>query len=173
MSEFPTSGEGQQTPTELDLAPIRRRWSRYGGMGNDRSADDYTDKGCRRLAESAFHDAPLLVAEVERLRSQLDDEREALTFRAEQYEGSVRMLTAQLDDARGKAARLEGENAEALRHVEKALDTYDGMKVSGTGMTKFDWGHVISDLRKTQRVLADPSSVAEFEALGTPGEDKK
>lgn len=45
-----------------DLDVIARRWSTYGGMGNDRSAADYSDAGCRILAEHGFRDANALLA---------------------------------------------------------------------------------------------------------------
>lgn len=52
---------------DIDVQAIRRRWSTY----HDRSADDYTDAGCRVLAEHAFRDVPALLAENDRLRSAL------------------------------------------------------------------------------------------------------
>ncbi len=48
--------------TDDTLSAIRRRWSPNGGMGNDRRADDYTDPGCRILAEQAFRDVAHLLA---------------------------------------------------------------------------------------------------------------
>ena len=47
-----------------DIDSIRRRWSTDGGMGNERSADDYTDAGCRILAQQAFRDVNELLAVV-------------------------------------------------------------------------------------------------------------
>ncbi len=44
------------------LRAIRRRWFTYGGMGNNRSADDHNDAGCRWLAEHAFRDVAYLLA---------------------------------------------------------------------------------------------------------------
>lgn len=48
-----------------DLAAIHRRWSTYGGMGNPRGAEDYTDAGCRVLAEHAFRDVNDLLHYIE------------------------------------------------------------------------------------------------------------
>ena len=47
--------------SDEQLAEIERRWSPNGGMDNPRSADDYTDAGCRMLAEHAFRDVSLLL----------------------------------------------------------------------------------------------------------------
>ena len=62
---------------ELDLAAIANRWSTYGGMGNPRSADDYTDAGCRIFAEHGFRDVPALVARVRELEQQISDVSQA------------------------------------------------------------------------------------------------
>jgi hypothetical protein len=61
-----------------DLDAIQRRWSTDGGMGNDRSADDYTDAGCRVLAEAAFRDVPSLVAELRQARADAERLSDAL-----------------------------------------------------------------------------------------------
>ncbi|WP_065631592.1 hypothetical protein [Gordonia sp. UCD-TK1] len=53
--------------TGLDLDAIANRWSTHGGMGNPRSADDYTDAGCRIYAEHGFRDVLTLVARVREL----------------------------------------------------------------------------------------------------------
>ena len=41
----------------------------------------------------------------------------------------------------------------AMVQVGSALQTYDVMKDSVTGVTRFDWGHIIRDLREAQRLL--------------------
>jgi hypothetical protein len=46
---------------------IERRWS----TAHDRGAHDYTDEGCRILAERAFKDVPILLAHIEELREML------------------------------------------------------------------------------------------------------
>jgi hypothetical protein len=48
-----------------DRDEIRARWSRDGGMGNERSEEDYTDAGCRILARAAFKDVAALLAALE------------------------------------------------------------------------------------------------------------
>src|SRR3954468_10820122 len=65
-----TTGEGNTA----DLDAISRRWY----MGYDRGAHDYTDAGCRVLAEHGFADVAALLAECSRLREQLDAARQAL-----------------------------------------------------------------------------------------------
>src|SRR3954447_13773513 len=87
MADRPlTTGEGNTA----DFAAISRRWY----MGYDRGAHDYTDAGCRVLAEHGFRDVHSLLAECERLRAfskrandncvslseQLDAARQALTY---------------------------------------------------------------------------------------------
>lgn len=57
----------------LDLEAIAARWCEYGGMGNPRSADDYTDAGCRILAEHGFRDIPALIARVRELEAAIDN----------------------------------------------------------------------------------------------------
>ncbi len=49
-------------PVEETLRAVRHRWSTYGGMGNAKGADDYTDAGCRLLAEHAFRDVAYLLS---------------------------------------------------------------------------------------------------------------
>jgi hypothetical protein len=83
---------------------IRQRWSRYGGMGNERSEADYTDEGCRTLARAAFNDIPGLLAEIDRLRAERDDlakerwavvaTRNAAVARAEAAEAKVAAVAA-------------------------------------------------------------------------------
>ncbi|QDK02845.1 hypothetical protein SEA_SQUIDDLY_95 [Gordonia phage Squiddly] len=63
---------------ELDLAAIANRWSTYGGMGNPRSADDYTDAGCRIFAEHGFRDVPALVSRVRELEAREKRVREVV-----------------------------------------------------------------------------------------------
>ena len=66
--------------TPEEFAAIERRWSNYGGMGNGRDADDYTDAGCRLFAQYAFADMPILAAAV-RVRDQtIADLRGELTL---------------------------------------------------------------------------------------------
>lgn len=62
MPDEPDIASGQP-----DLHAIRERWD----TSHDRSADDYTDEGCRVLAEAAFRDVPILLDEVERLRTRV------------------------------------------------------------------------------------------------------
>jgi hypothetical protein len=47
---------------EVSVADINRRWHTF----HDRGAHDYTDEGCRVLAEHAFRDIPVLLAELAR-----------------------------------------------------------------------------------------------------------
>lgn len=66
-----------------NLDSIRARWD----TSHDRGADDYTDEGCRVLAEAAFRDVPALLAEIERLqRGRAFYLREAKDFAAERDE---------------------------------------------------------------------------------------
>lgn len=65
-----TTPAGPEQAVPLDA--IRRRWSTYGGMGNSRGAEDYTDAGCRVFAEHGFRDVPALLGEVERLRAAVE-----------------------------------------------------------------------------------------------------
>lgn len=51
-----------ENPRDNSIAAIRRRWSRDGGMGNDRSDEDYTDEGCRLLLRVAWDDIDVLLA---------------------------------------------------------------------------------------------------------------
>lgn len=90
--------------TELDLDAIANRWSTYGGMGNPRSADDYTDVGCRIFAEHGFRDVPALVARVReleqkitRVREVLAAEEAAVTAAAIDY-GAMLPRTVEIDD---------------------------------------------------------------------------
>lgn len=57
----------------LDVDAIRARWDN----SHDRGAHDYTDEGCRVLAEAAFRDVPALLAEMDWLhdgiRAAVDD----------------------------------------------------------------------------------------------------
>jgi hypothetical protein len=48
------------TPEQLDQ--IRRRWSRTGPLGEDRTDADYTDHGCRILLRAAWDDIDALIA---------------------------------------------------------------------------------------------------------------
>ncbi|OZE04369.1 hypothetical protein CH249_25900 [Rhodococcus sp. 05-2255-3B1] len=57
--------------SELDLDTIERRWSADGGTGNPRSADDYTEAGCRVFAQYAFAEVPTLVARIRELEAEI------------------------------------------------------------------------------------------------------
>jgi len=58
----PSGRRERSAGVSTDREAIARRWSTDGGMGNPRSADDYTDSGCRLLAEHAFRDVAALLA---------------------------------------------------------------------------------------------------------------
>ena len=95
---------------------IRARWD----TSHDRTADDYTDEGCRVLARAAFRDVPVLLAEVERLRDGIRQHRKAA-------QGAVpgpwleadRRLWALLDDQENTTRK---ENTMQLRDWLAAMD---------------------------------------------------
>lgn len=81
--------------TQPDLGAIRARWD----TSHDRDARDYTDEGCRVLAEAAFRDVPALLAEIERLqRGRAFYLHEAKDFAAERDEWIDRYTNLMLDD---------------------------------------------------------------------------
>ena len=61
--------------TDAELDAIRRRWSRDGGMGNERSEEDYNDVSCRALARYGFDDVNVLLSLVDSLRDAIGGER--------------------------------------------------------------------------------------------------
>lgn len=58
-----TRADYHHETTKAELDAIRRRWR----TDYDRSADDYTDAGCRVLAKHAFRDIADLLAYIEEL----------------------------------------------------------------------------------------------------------
>ena len=77
-----------------ELALIQRRWYTYGGMGNPRSEEDYTDAGCRVLARAAFADIELLLAE---LKSAVE---RAVSWRDEQIKTENALIAARTESQR-------------------------------------------------------------------------
>lgn len=90
----------------LDLAVIGRLWSRDGGMGNERSEEDYSDEGCRVLARHAFRDVNDLLAEVRELR----ESRERAIRWAVHLENENAHLTARIEAVQALETRLARRN---------------------------------------------------------------
>lgn len=96
-----------------DVSAIQRRWS----TEYDRQASDYTDAGCRVLAEHAFADVAVLLAQVQRLTEARNEAVELLRgARPDSFDPALRrtwgrrrraFIDAALTPQEGTSSRLE------------------------------------------------------------------
>ena len=96
------------------MGDIAKRWR----TDYDRSAADYTDAGCRVLAEHGFRDVAALLAALTRLQERAEKEEA-------RHKADVLDLLASGDEARAEwaKARARAEEAEtATVNVRKAYD---------------------------------------------------
>ncbi len=92
---------------------VRARWD----TSHDRGAHDYTDEGCRILAEAAFRDIATLLARIEVLEAELKNEQRALRIQSERVaelldrgevlEGALKVLWSDAAELCVAAAVLE------------------------------------------------------------------
>jgi hypothetical protein len=97
-----TTTEGYDMPDEItpltdaDLKAIRDRWNRYANIITGRDAD---------TAFTSVHDVPDLLAEVDRLRTELDDAKRLADYYHEDRDATAGFW----EDSQAEVNRLEAE----------------------------------------------------------------
>lgn len=123
-----------------DVPAIARRWHTYHGRG----AHDYTDAGCRILAEHAFRDMPALVARVTDLETRLQrvsnsyaswqleakDEKERLERVADNLVVAADVEKEKREAAEAHVAALTQERDEAERLYDEAEIRYTALEAA-------------------------------------------
>ena len=163
---------------ELDV--IRRRWA----TSYDRGAHDYTDEGCRILAERAFKDVRILFAALDRLVNELSsrtNDKKNLSLMVEAAEAALRDAQTELAEARRDAARWCDECNAAEAEVARLTDILymagtermlaraeaaeAALRDAQTELTEKD-GYAIEQYDRAEKAEAALQARAEIERLG-------